>query len=257
MGIRFYCPNGHKLNVKQFQAGMKGICPFCGAKIQIPTESTRRSSKAKGARTAPQSGQSVEPPHKAATGGRASQPQKNPESNPSTVGPVVSTAARGATVSPAPTAQTSSSPSDPLAEGGDAVWYVRPSSGSQFGPAGSDIMQTWIEEGRVGADSLVWREGWRDWQEAREVFPQLGAGGIESALGKITTGEDSPANTGSTRVRIRRKSQTSQAAIIILLVLAVIILACVFVYVLRHEPEDKPSKPDGTGSAALIRHSSP
>ena len=45
MGIRFYCPNGHKLNVKEFQAGRKGICPFCGAKIQIPTESTRPSSR--------------------------------------------------------------------------------------------------------------------------------------------------------------------------------------------------------------------
>ena len=45
MGIRFYCPNGHKLNVKEFQAGRKGICPFCAAKILIPTESTRPSSK--------------------------------------------------------------------------------------------------------------------------------------------------------------------------------------------------------------------
>ena len=45
MGIRFYCPNGHKLNVKEFQAGRKGICPFCGAKIQIPTESARPSSR--------------------------------------------------------------------------------------------------------------------------------------------------------------------------------------------------------------------
>ena len=45
MGIRFYCPNGHKLNVKEFQAGQKGICPFCGVKILIPNESTRPKSK--------------------------------------------------------------------------------------------------------------------------------------------------------------------------------------------------------------------
>ncbi len=50
MGIRFYCPNGHKLNVKEFQAGRKGICPFCGAKIQIPTESTRPSTREEAAR---------------------------------------------------------------------------------------------------------------------------------------------------------------------------------------------------------------
>ena len=45
MGIRFYCPNGHKLNVKDFQAGRKGICPVCGVKMQIPLESTRPSSR--------------------------------------------------------------------------------------------------------------------------------------------------------------------------------------------------------------------
>ena len=36
MGIRFYCPNGHKLNVKAFQAGQTGICPVCGAKMPNP-----------------------------------------------------------------------------------------------------------------------------------------------------------------------------------------------------------------------------
>lgn len=42
MGIRFYCPNGHKLNVKEFQAGQHGICPRCHAKFDIPFESTRQ-----------------------------------------------------------------------------------------------------------------------------------------------------------------------------------------------------------------------
>jgi hypothetical protein len=45
MGIRFYCPKGHKLNVKRFQAGRTGVCPRCGATMHIPLESTRRSSK--------------------------------------------------------------------------------------------------------------------------------------------------------------------------------------------------------------------
>ncbi|MBN2217037.1 MAG: hypothetical protein JW719_06645 [Pirellulales bacterium] len=36
MGIRVYCPNGHKLNVKETQAGRRGICPQCGAKFTIP-----------------------------------------------------------------------------------------------------------------------------------------------------------------------------------------------------------------------------
>ncbi len=37
MGIRFACPNGHKLNVKEHLAGKRGICPSCGAKFLIPT----------------------------------------------------------------------------------------------------------------------------------------------------------------------------------------------------------------------------
>src|SRR5437870_8275387 len=39
MGIKFHCPNGHKLNVKAFLAGKKGVCPKCGAKMRIPTAS--------------------------------------------------------------------------------------------------------------------------------------------------------------------------------------------------------------------------
>lgn len=39
MGIRFLCPNGHKLNVKAELAGKRGSCPECGAKILIPAAS--------------------------------------------------------------------------------------------------------------------------------------------------------------------------------------------------------------------------
>jgi hypothetical protein len=36
MGIRFNCPNGHKLHVKSFLAGKRGYCPHCGTKVLIP-----------------------------------------------------------------------------------------------------------------------------------------------------------------------------------------------------------------------------
>lgn len=36
MGIRFLCPNGHRLNVKSFLAGKRAICPQCGAKVLVP-----------------------------------------------------------------------------------------------------------------------------------------------------------------------------------------------------------------------------
>jgi len=37
MGIRLACPNGHKLHVKSFLAGKRGICPECGATFVIPS----------------------------------------------------------------------------------------------------------------------------------------------------------------------------------------------------------------------------
>ena len=36
MGIKFRCPNGHKLHVKSFLAGKKGVCPKCGTKVDVP-----------------------------------------------------------------------------------------------------------------------------------------------------------------------------------------------------------------------------
>ncbi len=44
MGIRFRCPNGHKLNVKTFLAGKRGVCPDCGQTFRIPPEGTDDSS---------------------------------------------------------------------------------------------------------------------------------------------------------------------------------------------------------------------
>ena len=62
---------------------------------------------------------------------------------------------------------------DPIDEAPGAVWYVRPATGGQFGPASGEIMRTWIDEGRVGASSLVWRAGWAEWRPAAATFPQL------------------------------------------------------------------------------------
>jgi hypothetical protein len=39
MGIRFACPNGHKLNVKEELAGKRAVCPDCGARFVIPSGS--------------------------------------------------------------------------------------------------------------------------------------------------------------------------------------------------------------------------
>ncbi|HEV7279224.1 MAG TPA: GYF domain-containing protein [Pirellulaceae bacterium] len=37
MGIRVFCPNGHRLNLKSHLAGKQGICPHCGMTVTIPS----------------------------------------------------------------------------------------------------------------------------------------------------------------------------------------------------------------------------
>ena len=331
MGIRFYCSQcGHKLNVKAFQAGRRGLCPYCGGGIQIPTESTRPSSKQSrdqpdnppahdpgdgAARPAPPQAQGpavapsgmgeamganqpvlplAEPP--GAGGAPATFP--TPLTAPSPGQPTGAVPAQPAAEAPAyPAGQTPATPVgqgpaaaavqpvafpsriespagsyasdtavpsgvdfpptasappvtpsepppaaggvvDPLAEAPDAVWYVRPPGGGQFGPAPSSVMQGWIAEGRVSPDSLVWREGWRDWQQASESFPQLGPGEAEPGLGAIATSDTalSRAAASGYRLHTRRRSAAMNAAIITILVLAVILLFGVFMWVLNGGP---------------------
>ncbi len=165
MGIRFYCPNGHKLNVKSYLAGKRGFCPDCGAKLLIPDTT-------------------VEDGHTAAGNvPKMAPPEIEKDQEVVTVSVVPANALPLASTGELPGIDpeisiTVDEPQNvrivnPIAEDPEAVWYVRLSSGSQYGPAAGDVFQTWLDEGRVVADSLVWREGWAEWQTASQVFPQL------------------------------------------------------------------------------------
>lgn len=180
MGIRFRCPQGHKLNVKAHQAGKKGICPHCGARFLIPLvsdESLLRERAEEKARQRASGG--IEP--------RTHQPAAAARVEPGFSRGAGSLAGAGApamnsapTMSSVPTmnsAPVMSAPVrtalDPISEAPTAVWYVRPPSGGQYGPAAGEVMRKWISEGRVSSDSLVWREGWAEWREAGPLFPNL------------------------------------------------------------------------------------
>jgi len=39
--IRFYCPNGHKLEMEECHRGRKATCSTCGAKFIVPGVSNR------------------------------------------------------------------------------------------------------------------------------------------------------------------------------------------------------------------------
>src|SRR5262245_63227531 len=166
MGIKFHCPNGHQLNVKSFLAGKKGVCPKCGTKVRIPTVSEP------GLDSDLEESEAAHGEHAKSNGSGAVAAQA--------VAPAP--AAPGVAVAPAPHAAANTAVADdPIAEAPSAIWYVRPPTGGQYGPARGDIMRKWISEGRVSSDSLVWREGWTDWQNAGKLFPMLNEAGSHTA----------------------------------------------------------------------------
>lgn len=217
MGIKFHCPKGHKLNVKSFLAGKKGVCPKCGAKMRIPTAS--------------------EP---ALADSEVEEEEADPSQHPAKSNG--SGAVAAPIVSAATTAEHGAAAADdPIAEAPAAIWYVRPPSGGQYGPARGEIMRRWIAEGRVSSDSLVWREGWTDWQNAGKLFPVLQAAGTAAAVQATATPAVSTTVPISSRSSLRtatryqeKKRESNGLAIGILVSLGVIclVLVGVLVYVL-------------------------
>jgi hypothetical protein len=127
----------------------------------------------------------------------------------------------------APMAPTA--PLDPIDEAPQAIWYVRPPSGGQYGPARGDVMRKWLGEGRVSPDSLVWREGWGDWRTATETFPSLGM--VTPPMPAPVTpasyaASGTPAYSAGP-VRPRRRNSTARAITIV----TVLGLVCVGLFV--------------------------
>ena len=150
MGIKFRCPKGHKLNVKSFLAGKRAFCPKCGVSLVVPT---LEESEAGGSALTAAGTEIV---------GEKSMEIETVPAEPGT--------ARGTFET-----EVTTKPVDPIDEAPSAVWYVRPATGGQFGPASGEIMRSWLNEGRVAATSLVWRAGWSEWRPAATVFPQWSA----------------------------------------------------------------------------------
>jgi hypothetical protein len=274
MGIRFLCATcGHKLNVKSFLAGKRGVCPKCGNGVDIPLESqiTKQAKTAKPvAVTSAASGVPIVSPSPGdgpagisasanhrdplptfEAPARAKKPLSRKAVSPSAGAPLDTAPAdpgrlavpmqpardrealRPATpvATPVEVARPEPVPVDPIDEAPDAIWYIRPSSGGQYGPARGDIMRKWMGEGRVSADSLVWREGWDDWSTAVDVFPELGAGitppvSAPASPASFTSPAAGAASAG-TALRPRRRN----SAIVAVTVVAVLGLMCIALFV--------------------------
>lgn len=266
MGIRFYCPNGHKLNVKAFQAGRRGICPYCGASMMIPTESTTSSNTPTPGQGDPPGGpftvQPTSQPLGASTASAMARPAMQPAPGSPTAAWSVAPTPLELSISPDPaepmaampmgaanlgavSSPMTAAPPDPLTEAPTAVWYVRPAAGGQYGPATCEIMRAWLDEGRVGADSLVWREGWHDWQEARQVFPQLKPDPLTPSLG----GKPGPSAPPPTAIR---RSGVPTTMIIAGLALTIVVLVIVFLIVLFRQPSAQPEPTTAPAAKAAM-----
>ena len=157
MGIRFACHVCSKrLNIKQELAGRRGICPACSAKFRIPLRDAEKSTPIDSPR--PINGQ-AEAGQSMAGGNQAGGHQAG--GNQADGHQSVAQASQ-------PQADI-----DLIDDDSTSTWYVRPPSGGQYGPATGEILRQWINEGRVAATSLLWREGWPQWREAKEALPQL------------------------------------------------------------------------------------
>jgi hypothetical protein len=198
MGIKFYCPNGHKVNVKSFLAGKKGLCPKCGVRVDIPLQSVaERTGPSSNGDAAEDSDELVEQVsatmQPAATTGMNLDPLAL--GAPDQLSGFVNSP--GLSVRPASNANAGHAAKNGNGEAGlemfgeaqaddfllppgapaapqsrtSAPWHLQFSTGQQLGPLDDSILQQWLGEGRIGPDDLLWREGWSQWQSVSAVFP--------------------------------------------------------------------------------------
>jgi hypothetical protein len=160
MGIVCYCPNGHRVKVKDRFAGLRGLCPHCGAKFRIGA--------------APAGGPpAVELP-------LARFVPLEPA--------VIATLPRAlpfGTAHAAAEAATEShdmfepleAPAGPLhaaiADRPELSWCIAYPGGTPSEPVDAATMQDWLAGGQAEGTELVWRADWAEWRPVHEVFPEF------------------------------------------------------------------------------------
>jgi hypothetical protein len=272
MGIRFHCPNGHKINVKSFLAGKRALCPTCGAKVVVPMAADTDAPLAaslvgeidaqRGVAQPLSAGAStIAPTIPLAAKPLAAEPVLAAEATPFAHRPFTPAVNPSQTATPVPGGAPQGPPPappgfrDPIAEAPQAVWYVRPRAGGQYGPAAGDVFRQWVAENRVTPDSYVWRDGWSDWRLASEAIPQLAPVdpyrgmaapayvaptgpayvAAEAAMAPVAAAvaEVEPAAMAKRPVRIRKTPTSSVLAVGLLALVAVILIAVLVIVVMN------------------------
>ncbi|HEY1600198.1 MAG TPA: DUF4339 domain-containing protein [Pirellulales bacterium] len=252
MGIKFECVHcGHVLHVKDYLAGKRGVCPHCQGRIEIPNTPGGPAQADDGTAIAVEVPVLVDNAPSVATALVQSS---------STAG--AATANIATSVRTPPPGEARSVSYDPIAEGPHLQWYVLPSGSiTKYGPAPGDMMRAWINEGRISADSMIWREGWQQWRSAVSVFPQLSSLAIpgstavpapntapqamstSNAVAEIpavvlTVDDSMPApvaQRGAARRPGARRVRDQRNLVVVLLGTLIALLLPVLIYVLMHQ----------------------
>ncbi len=153
MGIRFKCHHCQApLNIKSELANKRGVCPHCHGKFRIPSNSQELSL------SLPDVDQPSTLPLSKAKSMKPTAADRNIE--PVVVSQVTTSTASADTPRNEPTAT-------------EELYFVRPPSGGEYGPASTATIELWISQRRLTAETLVCKVGSSKWVKAREVFSRF------------------------------------------------------------------------------------
>lgn len=191
MGIVCHCPNGHRVKVKDQQAGKRGLCPTCGAAFRIPQLSRPADAiqpelplaqllpldpavvatlpRAVPVGTARAAETRVDPqPH------GVPQHSVDPKQHEPTEQQVEPIAAEVEPVGePAAVLELHAA----IASRPDLSWRIAYPGGAASEPVDAVTMQEWLAGGQAEGTELVWRADWAAWLPVQEVFPEFFPGG--------------------------------------------------------------------------------
>ena len=172
--------------MKSSQAGGAGICPDCGATVDVPDESVLP-----GAPKSPNERFYTEEKNPPAGSSQligfdaqdtivgdlaADQAVGAIQAPPQTLSPVFATNQDGNSgifMLDRPSPSPDFGKVDPILAAPNKVWYFRNKEIGELGPLKSKVMQQYVDSGDVSAGSMVWREDWEDWAAAEDAFPQI------------------------------------------------------------------------------------
>jgi GYF domain 2 len=184
MNILFHCDFcSREVHAPPQMSGKQAVCPFCRAVLYVPKTEAMAPHEIREFIDTELADNSL--PEEVSSGTLQNQePAETPASDVLlSVAPAGSRMGRKLSVSGIdPTGSATSGsriatekPSGSEVQIPDALWYLRPDSGGQFGPASSVLLKQWKAEGRVGPEAWIWRAGWENWQPASSIFPDLKA----------------------------------------------------------------------------------